>query len=149
MLLLLVKPAVISLVLAALLASPRKTLVAAVAPGLCDFSHKTGLPFAERCRIQQFLASAPLAKPPPLPALPKKITEEPLPVLQNEALLAAERVTAEPVEPVGFAAISLEALTGVEVAPTPILQAPPAPQQKPWCEIVLVVPSCTPCVADA
>merc|ERR1719171_790206 len=65
--LLLLKPAVISLLLAALLRSPKRTLAAAYAPSLCDFSHKSQLPFAERCRIQQFLAAA----PPPEKAKPE------------------------------------------------------------------------------
>ena len=39
--------------LAAVLSSPKKTLVAAYAPSMCDFTHKTGLPFSERCRIRR------------------------------------------------------------------------------------------------
>ena len=57
-LLLFVKPIVISVVLALTLASPKKAVVAAYAPSLCDFSHLTPIPFKDRGRIQQFLRVA-------------------------------------------------------------------------------------------
>ena len=57
-LLLFVKPIVISVVLALTLASPKKAVVAAYAPSLCDFSHLTPIPFKDRGWIQQFLRVA-------------------------------------------------------------------------------------------
>ena len=67
-----------------MLKSPKKTIVASYAPGLVDFSHLTALPYVDRCKIQQFLATGPQAsgsapgKPDePAPAsLPHDVEEE-------------------------------------------------------------------------
>jgi hypothetical protein len=56
------KPLIMAVLVGLLLKSPRAPFLAASFPGLCDFSHLSSLPFAERCRIQLCLASAPKAK---------------------------------------------------------------------------------------
>jgi hypothetical protein len=59
LLLLVVKPLVLAVALGMALSSSRRTIVASYAPGLCDFSHLTALSYADRCKIQQFLATMP------------------------------------------------------------------------------------------
>jgi hypothetical protein len=143
-LLLLFKPAIIALVLAFLLASPKKTLVAAFAPSFCDFSHKTGLPFAERCRIQQFMAAAPLGEEKPTKTTesspeapdqaPDQAPEKDSAQASEKALEDARGANAELPLP-GAGKVTLQTLVGAEVVPPPILHTPREPQPRPWNQV--------------